>query len=142
MIGNIIRLAELLKKETLTTAERREGINLTQSMFGTTAFGHRDHTLVALRRKKTDGANDPSGAVARASHHVVGVVTGNGTISGEQAEQLDSLAAGAFVLGDDTYETKTDAAGRTFYTKNGKRIKNADFAAAQVEADGAANDES
>lgn len=140
MIGNIVRLAELLQKDTLTKAERREGINLTQSMFGTTAYSHRDHTLVALRRKKTDGANDPTGAVARASHHVVGVVTGNGQVSGAEAEQLDGLAAGAFVLNGDTYETKEDAAGRTFYTKNGKRIKNADFAAAQAELDGDADE--
>lgn len=142
MIGNILRLAELLQKDVLTGAERREGINLTQSMFGTTAYSHRDHTLVALRRKKINGVNDPTNAIGRST--VIGLATNSGsdTISRAEAEKLDELSAGAFVLGDDTYETKTDAAGRTFYTKNGKRIKNADFAAAKAEADGAASDES
>lgn len=137
MTGNIIRLAELLKKETLTGAERREGINLTQSMFGTTAYGHRDHTLVALRRKKIEGANDPSGTVARAERQntVIGVNTNNGT-PGSLTPAAAALAAGAFVLNGVSYETKQDSAGRDYYTADGKRIKNSDFAAAQAEADG------
>lgn len=142
MIGNIIRLAELLQKETLTSSERREGINLTQSMFGTTAYGHRDHTLVALRRKKIEGANDPSGAVARARHTVIGVTTGNGTTTADEAANLDGLSAGAFKFAGDLYETHQDAAGRTYYTANGKRIKNADFETAKAEYENSLSDES
>lgn len=143
MIGNIIRLAELLQKESLTRDERREGINLTQSMFGTTAYAHRDHTLVALRRKQGNQPNDPTGAVARAAaaSTVIGVNTNSGQLAAD-ADAQHAIIAGTFRLGDDLYEAHKDKAGRDYYTKNGNRIKNADYATALAEAEGAASDES
>ena len=84
MFGNVLRLAALLKKETLTPAEKREAINLAQSMFGTTAHAHGDSVITQLRKTKVSGANDPMGLVAK--HTVIGQTSGDGVITEDEAK--------------------------------------------------------
>lgn len=135
MQKNVIRLAELLQKEKLTQAEKREGINLAQSMFGTTAYMHRDHVLVALRRKAVVGYNDPTNAVGRAT--TIGLTNGATMFEAPAAPNkiIDTKDASVFSVGDDNYESHVDAKGRAYFTMNGKRIKASDFAIARADAE-------
>ena len=136
MFGNVLRLAALLKKETLTPAEKREAINLAQAMFGTAAHAHGDSVLTQIRRTKINGVNDPAGLLSRDRHTVIGQTTGDGVISADEAKELDALNAGDFKLGEDLYEVKTDSAGRTYYVKNGKRVAKAEYETAKAGAEG------
>lgn len=142
MSKNVIRLAELLQADTLTAAERREGVNLAQAMFGSQSLAQLDSVRVALRRKRISGSSDPAGLTAPGRHVVIGAGKDTPTpTSADEAEELGELAAGEFKLGDDLYAEKHDKADRPFYTLNGKRIKASDYQAAKLEAEGAAEDE-
>lgn len=136
MFGNVLRLAALLKKETLTPAEKREAINLAQAMFGTAAHAHGDSVLTQLRKTKIEGVNDPAGLLSRDRHTVIGQTTGDGVVSAEQAAELDGMAAGEFKLGDDLYAAKEDSTGRAYFTLNGKRVGKDKYEAAKLEAEG------
>lgn len=130
MIGNIARLADLLSKDKLSVAERREGITLAQAMFGSTAHAHGDHAIMALRRKAISGANDPAGLVAK--NTVIGKVDGAGDVGSDDVQ----LEPGQFKIGEDLYAANKDKAGRDYYTKNGGRISKAAYEDAQREAAG------
>lgn len=134
---NVKRVAELLNKDELTVSERREGINLAQAIFGSQALATLDNVRTGLRQKKVSGTNDPAGVGATMPG--LQVVIGGGKTTPtpsnpDEAEELGELNAGEFKLGEDVYGEKTDSADRPYYTKNGKRIKKADFDAAVIAA--------
>lgn len=133
MIQNVIRLAELLQKEKISRAEKREGINLAHAMFGSTSHAHGDRVMVAFRRKKVTNAADPLSLVRKeqATHTTIGVKPDL-----VPTEQPDDLEPGQFKYEDNIYAEATDKANRKYYTKDGKRIGKAEFEAAQRAAAG------
>lgn len=142
MSQSIIRLAELLQKDELTVKERREGINIAQAVFGSQSLDTLDVTRTALRQKKVSDVNDPAGVLTQEGKHVV--IGGQKDLKPEaQVEDEDTeLAAGEFALNNTVYGEKTDRAGRTYYTKDGKRISADEFNAAKKEASGDVESES
>lgn len=134
---NVLRVAELLEKDSLTSTELHEGISLSTSMFGTQAHAHGDSVINALRASKRASASQDGATVAPATHRVIGQNTGNGQLAGsDEAEELSELSAGEFRLNDSVYGAKEDKAGRAYFVKDGKRIPKAEFEAAQVELGG------
>lgn len=141
---NVKRIAELLNKDVLTVSERREGINLAQAVFGSQALATLDNVRTGLRQKKVSGSNDPAGVSATMPGLQVVIGGGRNTptpSNPDEAEQLGELNAGEFLLNGVVYGEKTDSADRPYYTKDGKRIKKADFDAAVIAAAGVPGDE-
>lgn len=142
MVNNIVRLSDLLRKDTLTSQEKREAINLAQAMFGTTSRAHGDAVLVALKRKATVGGDASPLNVPPAVHTVIG--GGNGTQlnpagdpvgSGAITDDLTKKEFG-FAFAGDTYKRKQDKTGRQRYYRNGKPVTEAVFATALAAANG------
>lgn len=134
---NVLRVAELLQKDSLTREERHEGVSLAGSMFGTQARATGDSVMNTLRALPTTDAKEDAKTATPETHTVIGVRTGNGQLaSAQEAEQLDELSAGEFRLGDDVYGAKQDKAGRAYFVKNGKRISTAEFDEAQAKLAG------
>lgn len=143
MQNNILRLADLLRKDTLTSQEKREAINLAQAMFGTTARGHGDAVLVALKRKKTVGGDAYSIQATQPGAHVV-----HGGGHGQVLDENDQPVGGkivddpeakefSFEFAGDTYKRATTKAGQQQYRRNGKVVAAAVFTTALAAANGA-----
>lgn len=121
-MNNIIRLGQLLSKETLTVKERREGVTIAQAIFGHASLDTLDSAVVTLRTKKIDGVNDISGLAGRQ------IVVGAGRDSEINVEpETTQNDNHEFIYGGSVYAEHTDSAGRIYYTRDGQRIKNADY---------------
>lgn len=142
MSQSVIRLAELLQKDELTVKERREGVNLAQAIFGSQSLDTLDSTRTALRQKKVTDVNDPAGVLTQPGKQVV--IGGQGDLTPESQQENDEveLAAGEFALNGIVYGEKTDSAGRTYFTKDGKRTSREEFENARKQVSGEAESES
>lgn len=143
MENNILRLADLLRKDELKSQEKREAINLAQALFGTTARAHGDAVLVALKRKKTIGGDAYSVPATVEGQHVVHG-GGNGTPlnpagnepTGALRDDLTKKEWG-FTFAGDTYKRKDTKNGEHWYYRNGKRVTEDVFTTALAAANGA-----
>jgi len=117
-MDNIIKLAQMLQSETLTSKERGQGIILAQAMFGTSARAHLDTVRNELRQKPVvnDSGEDVTPPAATAT---------------EPQE---------FTIGENKYTAKLTKAKQMQYRKNGKVISADDFEAARKEAAGEPTD--
>lgn len=139
MKNNVVRLAELLQKNSLTIKERREGMTLAQAMFGTQAMASLDSVLVGLKSKaiveeKDDLGNRPDNTVKEPE-------TPEEKQPEQQPANLETKSFG-FDLNDDVYSATQTKSGQVQYRKNGKLIKADEFEAARRESAGEPADES